>query len=71
MDSKEYGMSKFKSKEDIEHFIMLNIPFAIIPIKKAKTMMVSPFSSNHGKKTIIKALSSKLWQYLNETATEK
>ena len=43
----------FSSKEELAKHIQMNMPLAVKPTKKAKTVFVNPFTSNNARKICI------------------
>jgi len=53
---------RFSLEGEILQWLYLNTPFAIKPKSKhAKTLLVSPFTSNHAFKEVCKHLANKLY----------
>ena len=53
---------RFSSEGEILQWLYLNTPFAIKPKSKhAKTLLVSPFTSNHAFEEVCKNLANKLY----------
>lgn len=46
----------FSSKEQLSKHITTHIPFAVKPIKKAKTTFVNPFTSNNARQIVEDAI---------------
>jgi len=57
-------MILFHSKEELTKHIQNNMPIAIRPTKKSKTMYIDPFTSNNARKICIDAIVKSLERYL-------
>lgn len=55
----------FPTKEDLHKFISLNIIFCVKPKKKAKTMFVGVFTSEHALNEVVDKLTDSIWEKLN------
>ena len=55
-----------KTIEDCRNWVKEHIPFAVKPVKKAKTMFIYPFKSSNAEEVIINHLAQKLFELLNE-----
>ena len=62
-------MKVFKSKKELEIFIIDNLPFAVKPTKKSKYQFVSVFTSSHAMQETIKELTDSIWSKINENQT--
>lgn len=51
---------KFASKETLKEFIEINLPFAVRPTRKAKTVFVAPFTSNNARDICINSIVENL-----------
>ncbi len=59
-------MTPFKTEQDAIAWIQHNIPFAVRTVsKRAKTMLVNPFSSGHAFKEITEHLGKELFKLMN------
>lgn len=55
----------FQRKEDLHKFICLNTPICVKPKKKAKTMFVGVFTSEHALDCVVDKLTDSIWEKLN------
>jgi hypothetical protein len=53
----------FKSEEEAINWVYLNIPFVVLPKKKAKTMLVCAFSSVNAHFQVIEHLGKQLYKH--------
>ena len=58
-------MILFHSKEELTKHIQNNMPIAIRPTKKSKTMYIDPFTSNNARKICIDAIVKSLERKIN------
>lgn len=56
-------MKLFKDKDEAKEWLFLNIPFAVKPKNKAKTMLVNPFTSINSRDIIIDALADSFIEF--------
>ena len=64
---KDLTNSIMKTKEEIEEFIVMHIPFFVkTESPKAKAKFVYAFSSAHAHEKVIKGLTDKLFKELNK-----
>lgn len=56
----------FETREEVESFLLRHMPLAIKPKKEAKTMFVSPFTSNHAGTTVLTVLTDAIWLRQNQ-----
>ena len=52
----------FASEEDAIKWVGLNIPWAVKPKKKAKTIFINPFSSRHAHDVVVQSLGKQLFK---------
>jgi hypothetical protein len=57
----------FKSEEEAINWVYLNIPFVVLPKKKAKTMLVCAFSSVNAHSVVVENLGRELFKYQQES----
>ena len=60
----------FESEEQAINWVYLNIALAIKPKKKAKTMLIFPFTSNNALMQVIEHLGQELFKH-QQTINDK
>lgn len=50
----------FSSKEELAKHIQMNMPLAVKPTKKAKTVFINPFTSENARQTCIDSIVNSL-----------
>lgn len=62
----------FKTEAEAIEFIDLHIPFAIkAKSKHAKSLLVSPFTSQHAHRSVVEHLGKKLFKHSKENFLNK
>jgi hypothetical protein len=56
----------FKTEEEAINWVYLNIPFVVLPKKKAKTKLVCAFSSVNAHFQVIECLGKQLYKHKQE-----
>lgn len=57
----------FKSEEEAIKWVGMNIALAITPKNKAKTLLVSPFTSAHAHSVVVENLGKQLFKHQQES----
>jgi NRPS condensation-like uncharacterized protein len=55
----------FQNKEELYNFILINIPVAVRPTKKAKTTFIYTFTSVNAQRIVVQELTDKIWEQIN------
>ncbi len=56
----------FKDEADLRHFVIINMPLAIKPQRKAKTHFISPYTRGHAMISVIDRIIDALKEKSNE-----
>jgi len=60
----------FASEEEAIAWVYMNVPLAIEPTKKAKTLLVFPFTSAQAHKQVVENLAKQLYKLQQETINQ-
>jgi hypothetical protein len=63
MVSQPHGGEEMNERECIE-WVMNNMPFAVKPIKKAKTELIYPYTSYHSQQQVARCIGEQLFKLL-------
>ena len=56
-----------KTEEEILNWVRLNMPFAIMPSKTAKTKYIKPFTSHHAFDVVCEHFANKIYNELQNS----
>lgn len=59
-------MNPFNSKEECSTWVSVHTPFAIKPIRKAKTIFIFPFSSVNAMVKVTESITEDLYKFLSD-----